>query len=147
MFKQDTNNQIYESALNKTLPVLDLQNLMLQAAEHAYPDLALPKTFTINEIKATSRCSRPMNREGKPSYINLIIEAFKREENSSSLEKVCQEIANKSKKLFYPNETPKVKVFCALVEKKNYKFDQKVKNLHSDYYEFVLNDNYLIILK
>ena len=88
-----------------------------------------------------------MQREGKPAYISIIVEAFAREQNSGSHQQVCQEIADRGKKLFYEQDTPKVTVLCALVERKGYSLDKRVKNLHSDYYEFACGNNYLVVTK
>ena len=131
----------------QSLPIPNVSSLILEATAVEHGDLALPKRFKANEIKPTNRCSRPLQREGKPAYVNIIVEAFQRDQNSGSHQLVCQEIADRGKKLVYTQDTPQVKVLCALMDRKTYSLDKKVKNLHSDYYEFACGTNYLIVTK
>ena len=96
---------------------------------------------------ATNRCSESISSESKTTYQGIIVESFEKPENSTDLQLVCQEIANQSKKLSYTNDAPQVKVFCALIGKEHYQFDQKVKDLHGDYYEFSLEAKYIVVIK
>ena len=115
-------NNAYSDLITQSLPIPDVQRLSVKTDEITllqHQDLKVPQTLVATEIEATSRCSIPNNPKD-PEYINLIIEAFKRDENDN-LTKVCREIATELKKLSYPNGASKVTVYCAVVEMSTYK--------------------------
>ena len=108
-----------------------------------YGDFNLPLSINTDQLIETENSKESQNIENHKS---IIVKAFSSKSNDT-LNKVCLEIANNLKKFVYQKEKPNRMFICALITKTAYIFDKRGRELHGDYFEYELLEDYFFVVK